>query len=763
MGCRPLILVFLLLSRLAFGADGNFDSFLNEGKTHLRQSQYYLTLDDLQSAQKLAVTPEQQTEVQGVLGLTHYQMRHYEQADTFLRQAIAGVGKPMDRARWTAALAELQSNRGRSEDAQGLYSEALKLAGNDQQLIIGIRLGQALLMPPEQRLAELAQIHAMLGNLADPVERARSLLSLGTQAKQLNAAGLKLAYDSFDQARQAAGTQQPRLLAESLGNLAQLYEDQKRDDDALRLNRQAIASAQSIEARDLLLELEWRQGRLARNQQHIEEALAAYQHAIEHIEAIRQDIPVEYHNGRSSFREVLEPVYLGLADLLLTQAGQQSGEAKAASLRRARETVELIKQSELEDFLGGRCSVHSSKSALLEAVEPSTAIIYPILLPDRLELLVSSGREINQYTQAVSAAVLQKLAQHLARSLRKGKDDAKPMAQQLYRWLIAPIEPWLQQHQIKTLVMVPDGVLRLIPPAALHDGAHYLIENYALAVSPGLTLFEPAPLQQRDLKVLLVGMSEPGSVVDHLPRIFLSAMAGARGGARGVDMDNMPRSRALPVSLEESGGSRNLDVERDVERLMKDPAFHQQIQEELSLPGVAQEIDSLRRLIPNSLLMNESFSVEAFKHQVVQEPYSIVHIASHGVFGKTAETSFVMAYDNVINIDDLEQLLKSEKFAKQPVELLTLSACQTAEGDDRAPLGLSGIALKAKVRSALGTLWPVSDEAASLLMAEFYKALSQPGTSKAQALRQAQIVLLKQEKLAKPFYWAPFILAGSWL
>lgn len=763
MGCRPLILGFLLLSRLAFGADGNFDSILNEGKAHLRQSQYYLTLDDLQSARKLAVTPEQQTEVNGVLGLTHYQMRHYEQADTFLRQAIAGVGKPMDRARWAATLAELQSNRGRSEDAQGLYSEALKLAGNDQQLIIGIRLGQALLMPSEQRLAELAQIHAMLGNLADPVERARSLLNLGTQAKQLNADGLKLAYDSFDQARQAAGTQQPRLLAESLGNLAQLYEDQKRDDDALRLNRQAIESAQSIEARDLLLELEWRQGRLSRDQQHIPEALAAYQHAIEHIEAIRQDIPVEYHNGRSSFREVLEPVYLGLADLLLTQAGQQSGEAKAASLRRARETVELIKQSELEDFLGGRCAVHSSKSALLEAVEPSTAIIYPILLPDRLELLVSSGREINQYTQPISAPALQKLAQHLARSLRKGKDDAKPMAQQLYRWLIAPIEPWLQQHQIKTLVMVPDGVLRLIPPAALHDGAHYLIENYALAVSPGLTLFEPAPLQQRDLKVLLVGMSEPGSVVDHLPRIFLSAMAGARGGARGVDMDNMPRSRALPVSLDESGGSRNLDVERDVERLMKDPAFHQQIKEELSLPGVAQEIDSLRRLIPNSLLMNESFSVEAFKHQVVQEPYSIVHIASHGVFGKTAETSFVMAYDNVINIDDLEQLLKSEKFAKQPVELLTLSACQTAEGDDRAPLGLSGIALKAKVRSALGTLWPVSDEAASLLMAEFYKALSQPGTSKAQALRQAQIVLLKQDKLAKPFYWAPFILAGSWL
>ncbi|MFI3156069.1 MAG: CHAT domain-containing protein [Methylococcaceae bacterium] len=767
MGCRLLILGLLFFSRFALGAVDNFDKFLSDGKMHLRQGQYYLTLDDLQSAQKLAVTPEQQAQAKGTLGLAHYQMRHYEQADASLRQAITfGVGDAQERARWTATLAELQGSRGRIEDARRLYTEATKLAANDQQLSIGIRLGLAILLPPEQRLAELLRIRDRLGNIADPAERARYFLNLGTQAKPLSASGLEFAYDSFEQARQNAGEQQPRLLAESLGNLAQLYEEQKRDDEALRLNRQAIQSAQSIEAHDLLLELEWRQGRLYRNQQQIPEALVSYQHAVEHIEAVRQDIPVEYHNGRSSFREILEPVYLGLADLLLTQAGQQSGENKAALLRRARETVELIKQSELEDFLGGRCAVHSSKSALLEAVEPSTAIIYPILLPERLELLVSSGNEIRQYTQPVGAAALQNLAQHLARSLRKGKDDAKPVAQQLYRWLIAPVEPWLQQHQVKTLVMVPDGVLRLIPPAALHDGEHYLIENYALAVSPGLTLFEPAPLQQRDLKVLLVGMSEPGSVVDHLPRIFLSAMAGARGG-RGVDMDNIPRSRALPVSLEESGGSagqsRKLEVERDVERLMKDPAFHQQIKEELSLPGVAQEIDSLRRLVPNSLLMNEGFSVEAFKHQVVQEPYSIVHIASHGVFGKTAETSFVMAYDNVINIDDLEQLLKSDKFAKQPVELLTLSACQTAEGDDRAPLGLSGIALKAKVRSALGTLWPVSDEAASLLMAEFYKALSQPGTSKAQALRQAQIVLLKQKKLEKPFYWAPFILAGSWL
>ncbi|MFU8788370.1 MAG: CHAT domain-containing protein [Methylobacter sp.] len=763
MSWRLLIFCFYVMSGVAWGAANSFDGFLNTAKTHLRQGQYFLTLDDLQSAQALAVTPEQQAQAKGTLGLAHYQMRHYEPAAALLGQAIAlNAGETQDRARWTATLAELHSNRELIDDARRLYTDALKLAGNNPQLTIGIQLGQAALLPAEQRLAELQQIYKHLGGIADPLERSRYLLNLGTQAKRLNAPGLKLAYDSFEQARQTIGAQQPRLLAESLDALAQLYEDQTRYHEALRLNRQAIQTAQGIEARDLLLEMEWRQGRLHQRQAQIPEAVSAYQNAVGHIEAIRQDIPVEYHNGRSSFRELLEPVYLGLADLLLAQASQQSGDNKTLLLRRARETVELIKQSELEDFLGGRCAVHSSKSALLEAVEPTTAIIYPILLPDRLELLVSSGSEIRQYSQPVDAATLQNLAQQLARNLRKGNSAAKPIAQQLYHWLIAPIEPWLQQHQVRTLVLVPDGALRLIPPAALHDGEHYLIENYAVAISPGLTLIEPSPLQQRGINVLLAGMSEPGSVVEHLPHIFLQAMVRG-GGGRGVEIGDMPRSRALPANLETSGDTRNVDVERDVERLLKDPGFRQNLKDQLSLPGVAEEIDSLQRLVPNTRLMNEGFTVEAFKQQAVQKPYSIVHIASHGVFGKTADTSFLMAYDNVINMDELEQLLKSDKFAKQPVELLTLSACQTAEGDDRAPLGLSGIALKAKVRSALGSLWPVSDEAASLLMAEFYKALAKPGTSKVQALQHAQTVLLKQKELENPFYWSPFILAGNWL
>ncbi|MDD2759361.1 MAG: CHAT domain-containing protein [Methylomonas sp.] len=759
---RVLIIGLLLVSRIAFGGSDSFTSLFDQAQNRLIQGQYNLALDDLHSAQLKATDPAQKAQVNGLLGLAHYQMHHSDQAENFLLQALEiNAGSPQQRARWTATLATIRKNRGLAGDAKRLFTEALALASNDQDLSIGIRLNQFDLLSADEKLPELLAIRELIRPLTDPAQRARYLINLGSQAKHLNTGGSRLAYESFEQARQDAGNQHPRLSAESLDGLAQLYEDQQRMEDASILNQQAIQFAKRVNARDLLLQLEWRQGRLFNHLHRTDQALSAYQLAVEHIESIRQDIPVEYTHGQSSFRATLEPIYLGLADLLLQQARQQSGEQKNQSLRRARETVELIKQSELEDYLGGRCSVRSNKNALLEAIEPQTAVLYPILLADRLELLVSIGGEIQQFSQPVTAKDLQSTVWRLAKKLHSDMDDDKPISYQLYQWLISPIEPWLRQHQVHTLVMVPDGVLRLIPPAALYDGKHYLIENYATVISPGLSLIETAPLQQYSQKILLAGISEPGPVIDNLPAGFLKAMSSSAD--TGSQTENAVQSRALPVDLELIDESPNLTRQLEVERLLKDSAFRQKLQEKLNLPGVAEEMAGLHQLIPNTLLMNEDFTVDRFNRQALQEPYSVVHIASHGVFGKSADTSFIMAYDDVINLNDLERLLSLNKFAKQPVELLTLSACQTAEGDDRSPLGLSGIAIKAKVRSALGSLWPVNDQAASRLMTEFYKALATPGTSKAQALRQAQIALLEQAESANPYYWSPFILVGNWL
>jgi CHAT domain-containing protein len=140
----------------------------------------------------------------------------------------------------------------------------------------------------------------------------------------------------------------------------------------------------------------------------------------------------------------------------------------------------------------------------------------------------------------------------------------------------------------------------------------------------------------------------------------------------------------------------------------------------------------------------------------------VVHIASHGIFGGDADSSFVMAYDDVLSLKDLQSLLRSDELRKNPIEILSLSACETAEGNDRAPLGLAGAAIKARARSVLGTLWPVDDEATALVIERFYRGLTQSPGSKARALQHAQIEVLRKEEFAHPFYWAPFALVGNW-
>jgi len=122
-----------------------------------------------------------------------------------------------------------------------------------------------------------------------------------------------------------------------------------------------------------------------------------------------------------------------------------------------------------------------------------------------------------------------------------------------------------------------------------------------------------------------------------------------------------------------------------------------------------------------------------------------------------------MTYDDLLDITELESLLRPKELADDPVELLTLSACQTAEGDDRSPLGLSGVALKAGVRSALGSLWSVADEATKVLITEFYSQLQDAELSKAQALQRAQTALLQDDRFRHPYFWSPFILIGNWL
>jgi hypothetical protein len=180
------------------------------------------------------------------------------------------------------------------------------------------------------------------------------------------------------------------------------------------------------------------------------------------------------------------------------------------------------------------------------------------------------------------------------------------------------------------------------------------------------------------------------------------------------------------------------------------------------VPG---EIANLQKLYPGSrTFTNETFSKAAISKAILTEVFSVVHIASHGVFNQDIRKSFVLTHDSKLTLDDLERCIRPAQLRDHPLEMLALSACQTAAGDDRAALGLAGVAVKAGARSAFASLWFVNDEASSRLVGDFYARLtSGPAVGKAVALQEAQKILLQQERYKHPCYWAPFLIIGNWL
>ncbi|EDN66387.1 conserved hypothetical protein [Beggiatoa sp. PS] len=187
------------------------------------------------------------------------------------------------------------------------------------------------------------------------------------------------------------------------------------------------------------------------------------------------------------------------------------------------------------------------------------------------------------------------------------------------------------------------------------------------------------------------------------------------------------------------------------------------------LPHVKQELDSIRNEFEGNshILPEEQFTIDKVRRELLRRTYSIVHFATHGSFENNAKDSFLLTYNDRLKMDELKQLIGIREFSTQPLELLTLSACQTAKGDDQAALGLAGVAIQAGARSALASLWSVSDAAIAELMTAFYRHLKNPKFSKAQALQEAQLELLKNSKKNSkwehPNFWAAFLLIGNWL
>jgi len=342
---------------------------------------------------------------------------------------------------------------------------------------------------------------------------------------------------------------------------------------------------------------------------------------------------------------------------------------------------------------------------------------------DELELMVITPEgvpvrvRIPETSRAQVMEVVRKFRNELTNPVKRNTTSYLPLAQQLYQWMVAPLEAELQAKGIQNLSFISDMGLRSIPMAALHDGKGFLIERYSVGSMPSLSLTDTSVANFKNTQVLAMGASQ------------------------------FPEMSPLPA------------VEIEVSTI------------------TPQEW-------PGKSFLNQAFTLANLRSQRQQHPFGMIHLATHAEFRSgDPSQSFIQLWDTKLRLNQLRQM----GWHSPQVELLVLSACKTAVGDRQAELGFGGLAVQAGVKSALATLWYVSDEGSLGLMAEFYGQLK-TAPIKADALRQAQLAMLRQEvrieggmlrtsvgnvplppelantatpNFSHPYYWSAFRMIGN--
>ncbi|MCK5877189.1 MAG: CHAT domain-containing protein [Candidatus Marithrix sp.] len=585
--------------------------------------------------------------------------------------------------------------------ASKTYNNAFELATDSAEL--GGRIANNLSYvymqnnQPNKAINTLLIAEKKFNSLTDNYSKAFGLIGIGKLAIQLKSD--KIAYRVLNNALKFA-EQHNRLMSYAYGFLGLLYEKQQRYTEALQLTRQAVFFAkldedsffsQQNQASEILYRWQWQLGRLFKVLHDIDAAIITYQQAVQSLQPIRQEIAIGYRNEDLSFRERVGPIYFELVDLLLQQATSQ------ADLKAAIDVIETFKTAELQDYFKDDCVIESFQTLWDKNLATNVGVFYPIILANRIEILVKLSTNIYRFTQPITAKQLKDEVNEFRFELEDhSTTNFLAYAQRLYNWFIVPFNELLDDKQIDTLIFIPDGMLRTIPFAALHDGNNFLISKYAVVVNPGLNF--------------------NGIQNTKVPKIFLNGLA-----------------------VETQGYDKLPSVNNEIEAI-----------------GKLYQADSFTKLL------NKQFTIDNFTTKLKQTNYSILHIASHGQFNSDPNETFVLAYDGKIKMDKLEKLIRLSKRRAEPLELLTLSACQTAVGDDQAALGLAGVALKAGAKSALASLWSIDDNATTILMQMFYQQLHVAKLSKAKALQMAQLKLLNYRSYRHPAYWSSFLLIGNW-
>ncbi len=633
-----------------------------------------------------------------------------DQSQQVLQQSLAvaqQLKSPPDIGAALFSLGNTARSQQNNKAALAFYQQATTTSPS-QITKIQAQLNQLSLLLDTEQLsgaqALLPQIQSQLTTLPPSskavyaqIDFAQSLMKIGARARdvaQILATAVQQAKSLGDQ----------RAEAYALGNLGNLYEQNQQWSSAKDLTQQALLLAQSINAPDIAYRWQWQLGRLLKAQGDIQGAITTYTEAVNTLKSLRSDLVAINPEIQFSFRDEVEPVYRQLVDLLLRS--QNNSQPSQQNLAQARNAIESLQLAELDNFFREACL--EANSVLLDKIvdqdNPTAAVIYPIILPDRLEVILKIPQQpLRHYTIGQSQIQVEQTLEELRQKLTEPDTikDVRALSQQLYSWLIQPAAAELEQSGIKTLVFVLDGALRNIPMAALYDGKQYLVEKYAVALSSGLQLLDPKPLPQGRLKALTAGLSQAPANYPYPP-----------------------------------------------------------------LPAVKSELNLIQQAgVSISPLLDQQFTSKSLATEINSSSFNVVHLATHGQFSSQAKNTFILASDGPINVKQLDNLLRTRNQGRpEAIELLVLSACETAAGDKRAALGLAGVAVRAGARSTLASLWQIDDEATAIFIGEFYKELTNAKLTRAEALRQAQLTLLKKyPNYSRPGYWAPYVLVGNWL
>ncbi|NER94219.1 MAG: CHAT domain-containing protein [Symploca sp. SIO1B1] len=503
----------------------------------------------------------------------------------------------------------------------------------------------------------------------------------------------------------------------ALGYLGQVYQQAKRWQIAENLTRQALVQAHN--APEIAYRWQWQLGQLLKKRGQQQEAIIAYSGAYNSLKFLRKDLVAANPDIKFTFRDEVEPIYRELVDLLLQPQGsaepgqknlkqtrQGSTETSQKNLEQARQVMEALQVAELENFFQSACLDSTIQvDRVIEQKDSTAAVLYPILLEDRLEVILKlPGNET--LIHYPSTKLSRSKVESTLKSFRSNLQDsvsffAKEEGKIIYDWLIKPAQSDLERYNIQTLIFVLDGPLRNIPMAALYDGKQYLVENYATTLLLGLNVRDPIPLSRASMNVLATSLTEPPSGIG----------------------DFAVLANANP------------------------------------------ELDKIGSIgVPTTFIRDQYFTKTALEEELERSSFDIVHLATHGQFGDNPEETYILAADGKIPLDEFSKLFRSQDSATdRGIELLILSACRTATGNNRAVLGIAGTAIQAGARSAIASLWSLDDQSSIAFTEQFYQNLGQPEVSRAEALQQAQKAMLQDPQFQSPLFWAPYVLVGSWL